>query len=118
MDAYLMLLFLMLAGHALADYPLQGDFLAVGKGSRAAPHFGIPWWHCLTAHALIHGLFVAIITGSAAVGLIETGLHWVIDDLKCRNITGINTDQILHVACKVGYAAALWLLGVPVWFAA
>lgn len=117
-NEYLMLLFLMLAGHALADYPLQGDFLAVGKGSRTTPHCGIPWWHCLTAHALIHGLFVAVLTGSPGFGVIESVLHWAIDDMKCRKITGINTDQALHVACKVGYVAAFWLMGSPVWFMA
>lgn len=29
------LLFILIAGHALADYPLQGDFLAKGKNHKA-----------------------------------------------------------------------------------
>ena len=48
------LLWLLLCGHALCDYPLQGDFLARGK-NHTDPIPGIPWVHCLVAHALIHG---------------------------------------------------------------
>lgn len=33
----------LVAGHALADYPLQGDFLARAK-NRTAPIAGFPWW--------------------------------------------------------------------------
>lgn len=33
----------LVAGHALADYPLQGDFLARAK-NRAAPIPGVPWF--------------------------------------------------------------------------
>lgn len=34
---------MLLAGHALCDYPLQGDFLAKAK-NRAAPLPGVPWY--------------------------------------------------------------------------
>lgn len=102
-----MIFFLLLAGHAVADYPLQGDFLAVGKGSRDKPHFGIPWYHCLAAHSLIHGGFVAVITGSLWLGIAETTCHWFIDDAKCRRWTGINVDQALHVGCKAAWVALL-----------
>jgi hypothetical protein len=33
----------LIAGHALADYPLQGDFLSRAK-NRSAPIPGFPWW--------------------------------------------------------------------------
>lgn len=101
-DQY-MLLFLLIAGHALADYPLQSEFMAIGKGSRIKPHNGVPWYYCLGAHALVHGLIVAIITGQAVLGLAETVLHWFIDDAKCRKWTNIHVDQALHIACKVGW---------------
>jgi hypothetical protein len=48
----------LLAGHALADYPLQGDFLSKAK-NRAAPIPGVPYWQALGAHVAIHGAFVA-----------------------------------------------------------
>jgi hypothetical protein len=31
--------------------------------------------------------------------------HWFIDDAKCRGKFGYHTDQILHVVCKVAWAA-------------
>lgn len=48
----------LLAGHALADYPLQGDFLSKAK-NRTAPIPGVPWQQALGAHVVIHGAFVA-----------------------------------------------------------
>ena len=107
MNDCLEMLFLLIGLHALCDYPLQGDFLAQGKGSFAKPHFGIPWWHCLTAHSLIHGAAVMVCTQSAMMGVIETVLHWLIDYARCRKWTGINADQLMHVLCKVGYVVFL-----------
>jgi hypothetical protein len=98
-----MMLFWLLVGHALADYPLQGDFLAKAK-NRSAPIAGVPWWQALSAHALIHGGMVAAITGSVWLGVAETVAHWLIDDVKCRGRIGFNADQGLHVACKL-----LWI---------
>lgn len=96
------LLVLLLAGHALADYPLQGDFLAQGKNRHTA--LGAVWWpHALTSHALIHAGFVTALTGSALLGIAEFAVHWVTDWLKCENRIGINTDQTIHVACKLAW---------------
>jgi hypothetical protein len=103
-------LFLLIAGHALADYPLQGDFLSIGKGKRDVPHNGVPWYYCLGAHALIHGGFVAVITGNVWLGYAELVAHWFIDDAKCRKWTVIHTDQALHIACKVAWWT-IWLQG-------
>lgn len=52
----------LIAGHALADYPLQGDFLSKAK-NRSQPIPGVPYWQALGAHVVIHGAFVAFITG-------------------------------------------------------
>lgn len=98
------MLLLMLFWHALADYPLQGDFLAKAK-NRSAPIPGVPWWQALTAHAAIHAGGVGIITGSAWLALAEFAAHFAIDDLKCRGRIGFNTDQALHVACKAAWTA-------------
>lgn len=93
-------LFLLLVGHALADYPLQGDFLSKAK-NRAAPMPGVPFFQALGAHALIHGGFVAMITGVWWLGVAEAVAHAAIDDAKCTGKIGFNTDQVLHVACKL-----------------
>jgi hypothetical protein len=101
-----MLGMLLVVGHALADYPLQGEFLAEGKNRHTA--IGKVFWpHALTAHALIHGGFVAVITGSAMLGAAETVIHWITDWLKCEGRISLNQDQAIHVACK-----AVWLAWV------
>ncbi len=97
-------MFLLLAAcHFLADYPLQGDFLAKGK-NRTNPIPGIAFWHPLTAHAAIHGGFVGVITGSAIIGVAEAIIHWITDDAKCRGWISYNTDQAIHILCKVAWA--------------
>lgn len=93
----------MVACHFLADYPLQGDFLAKGK-NRTNPIPGIAFWHPLTAHAAIHGGFVGIITGNAVLGCLEAIIHWITDDAKCRGWISYNTDQAIHILCKLAWA--------------
>jgi hypothetical protein len=97
------LLFLLLATHAVCDYPLQGDFLSRGKNHRS-PLPGVPWYQCLTAHALIHGGAVALVTGSVWLGVAEFVLHASIDYGKCDGRYGFDADQGLHVACKAAWA--------------
>lgn len=93
----------MIGAHALADYPLQGDFLAKGK-NRNAPMPGCPWWQLLSAHSAIHGLFVGIITKRPMLGVVEAIIHAVTDDAKCRGRISYNQDQGIHIACKVVWA--------------
>lgn len=90
---------MLLAAHWVADYPLQGDFLATAK--RAGP---LRAYH-LIAHAGIQGAGVFLVTGSLVLGLAEWMAHTAIDEAKCRGWTTFAQDQALHVACK-----ALWLL--------
>lgn len=109
------ILFAMLIGHALADYPLQGAFLARAKdrhsdsgalfGDQRAPK-GL-WIHALTAHSLVHAGVVWLITSSVLLALLELALHWFIDFAKCEGWTGFHIDQMLHVVCKIGYSMAL-----------
>lgn len=110
-------LFALLIGHALADYPLQGAFLAKAKNRHSdsgvlfdeknAPK-GL-WIHALTAHALVHAGTVWLITGTVWLALVELMLHWIIDLSKGEGWTSFTTDQLLHVACKVGYAVVIAL---------
>lgn len=98
--------FFLLVGHALADYPLQGEFLARWKNHWDS-HVLYDWWILLTMHALIHGGAVALVTGSVALGIAETGAHALIDYAKCDGKIGFKMDQYLHVACKVVWLALL-----------
>mgnify|MGYP002402504291 CR=1 FL=1 len=94
---------LLLAGHFVADYPLQGEFLAKAK-NRKNPLPGTPWYQGLMAHSAIHGGIVGVVTGSMWLGLAEFVLHCVIDDAKCSGKISFDMDQALHFACK-----ALWV---------
>lgn len=97
------ILVLLIVAHALADYPLQGDFLARAKNHRA-PIAGVPWYQALMAHAVIQGGGVYLITGSLTLGLAETVAHAVIDYLKSDGRISFNFDQGAHIACKVLWA--------------
>ena len=96
---------MLMFGHALADYPLQGDFLSKAK-NRTAPIPGVPWQQALGWHAVIHGGFVGIITGIWWLGVAEAVIHAAVDDAKCRGRISFNTDQAIHIACKAVWVAA------------
>lgn len=107
------------AGHYLADFPLQPAFVAEKKGLCFVESIG---FHCLTAHAFIHGLVAGTIAQNLGFtdwflfGLIVGVTHWLIDFGKssvliddrfphtkgARNqyqkqgFFGINGDQLLH----------------------
>ena len=105
------LLFALLGSHAVCDFALQSDAMAKGKNrhNRTTPPPGAKyqpsWGHWLTAHALIHGAGVYVVTGIWWLGLAETVCHWIIDFNKCDNRIGMNTDQALHLLCKVAWCA-------------
>lgn len=101
-----MMLLMLLAAHWVADYPLQGDFLA--KAKQQGP---LRVYH-LVAHAGIHGGAVALVTGSLWLGLVEWTLHTVIDELKVKGVTTFAVDQALHVLCKLVY---FYILTGPLW---
>jgi hypothetical protein len=100
---FITVLFLLLFGHALADYPLQGDFLAQAK-NRNTELGKLFWPHALAAHAIIHGGFVLVITGSIWMALAESFIHAGTDWLKCESKITLNVDQAIHIACKVVWA--------------
>jgi len=95
--------------HALCDFPLQSEYMARGKNRHRFDPTTVPpgqtpvtvWPHILTAHALIHGLGVFVVTGSMALGLAETAVHWVTDYAKCENWTNPHQDQALHIGAKL-----------------
>jgi hypothetical protein len=107
------LLVILWAGHYLADFPLQPAFVASEKRKIFRESIG---FHCLTAHAFIHGLVAGTITQNFYAGLFVGTTHWLIDFGKsyqgftdkwphtkgARNefqeygLYGINVDQALH----------------------
>jgi hypothetical protein len=107
----IVLFFALIIGHAFADYPLQGDFLATHKNRNYRdPVRQLPaglWVHCLFAHCLIHAGFVWMITGQVFFGFVELVLHMILDLLKCEKRIGYHTDQLLHAASKALYVVAL-----------
>lgn len=94
---------LMVAAHALADYPLQGEFLSKAK-NHTAPIPGVPWYQALLAHSAIHAGFVGVITGSIWLALAEFVIHTATDYAKCAGRISYNTDQAIHIGCKVVWA--------------
>src|SRR5262245_4899463 len=115
------LLLLLIAGHYLADFPLQPDFVAKMKSRVFFESIG---FHCLTAHAMIHGLVAAAVASVLGYAwlmpfLVVAITHWLIDFSKAwdgwpdnwritqgakwsgkpdaRGLYGINVDQALHM---------------------
>lgn len=105
------LVFLLLAWHAVADYPLQGDFLASAKDPASKINEAKRIWpHALAAHSAIHAGGVFVITGSVVLGAVEFVLHAVTDFGKCTGWYGYHTDQALHVLTKVAIVASVGVL--------
>lgn len=99
---YLALLLKMLVAHCLADYPLQGDFLAAAKNHRK-PVPGVPWALALGAHSCIQAGAVWFVTDSLFCGVLEFFLHWGIDYQKSEQRITFAQDQALHIGCKFFY---------------
>ncbi len=123
--AGLVLFFAFLIGHAVADYSLQSEFIALAKSRhsdlsstfRNGAQPGL-WIHALGAHSLVHAGAVWIISGSVILALAELILHSIIDFVKSENWISLNADQALHCLCKLVYAillasGAAWATWVP-----
>ena len=103
--------FRLVMGHAVADFGLQSEAMAKGKNrnNRIDPSLIPPgqtydpyvWLMYLTAHALIHGAAVFIVTGSHMLALLVVVTHLVIDFGKCENLYGPTVDQLLHLLVLV-----------------
>jgi hypothetical protein len=98
------LFFLLLFGHALADYPLQGDYLSQSKNPNNPLGANGIWIHSLIAHSIIHGGTVFLITGSFILGLAETVIHGFTDLAKVKGKISYHTDQFIHIATKLLWA--------------
>lgn len=110
------LLLTLIAGHYLADYGLQTQFMNEIKPKIFIDPAAI---HALTAHAAIHGLIIGLLSSSLTVGIVIFVTHWIIDfvrsselvidffvknniiDKKRPRLFGIHLDQSLHIAVIV-----------------
>lgn len=114
---YVNMFLALLFWHALADYPLQGDFLAKAKNKLASIP-GVPWWQAMSAHSLIHAGGVAYITGSIWLGAAEFVSHFMIDHAKCTGRFGFspeadfNIDQAMHIWCNVLWVSVAYSYGL------
>ena len=112
------LIFMLLCGHALADFSLQTDVMAKGKNrhNKTIPPPGAKyqpcWYYWLSAHALINGFMVALITGFWWIGFMEAIVHGISDFLKCDNRYGIHSDQAIHILSKLCWASLALAYGV------
>lgn len=107
-DQPLNLMIMLVLGHFLADFPLQGDKMAVEKCPGKDVTLNWRWW--LSAHAGTHGFMVALLTGSPVLGLAEMVAHSLIDFGKCRFGYKLIVDQALHWACKIVWVASLTVI--------
>lgn len=99
------LFFKLLIGHALADFALQNEFMALSKNRNTPPNYldkvHLPMWpYTLTCHALINAGVVWVIIGNPIFAIIELVSHWLIDFVKCEGIFTIHEDQCFHVFIK------------------
>lgn len=101
---FITLLFLLLCGHFLCDYPLQGDFLSKFKAKYVGGEYNPIWYHCLTAHSMIHALPVLLLTHNPTLAAFMTVSHFIIDKAKCDHGITFNQDQALHILIIVGIA--------------
>lgn len=99
------LLFWMIVLHCWADYPGQGDYLAQSKNPNSPLGQNAVWKESLFAHSMIHAGCVALVTGSIFLGLLEAVVHAGPDYAKCQQRISLHTDQFIHRACKVVWAA-------------
>lgn len=104
---FLSALFILVSVHALLDFPLQGDAVAINKNPNANTDLQkhVPWYYWLGSHALAHGFGVWFVTHSVVLGVLETISHATIDWMKCNKWFSIHIDQLLHIVCKV-----IWLV--------
>ncbi|MEY4760670.1 MAG: hypothetical protein RLZZ200_526 [Pseudomonadota bacterium] len=105
------LFILLLLWHFLADFPLQGDFLAANKNPyppvnrNQVRDLEAIWPWCMGAHCAIHAGGVYVITGWWVLFVAELVAHAAIDCAKCSGRITFGQDQVLHLGCKV-----LWIV--------
>lgn len=112
---FIIVLSWLIIGHFFGDMVFQTDTMSKGKNRNRKPDY-IPegqklakvWPYFLSAHAGVHAGIVWAITGIPFLALIQFMTHWIIDFVKCENITNPDQDQLLHFIILV--ASALYFI--------
>ena len=78
--------------HALADFPLQSEYLARQKSRKRADSRS-DWIVALSAHCVIHAGGVWLVSGSLAIAAAELILHGLIDLGKGEEKFGLATAE-------------------------
>lgn len=108
--------FLLLCGHALADFALQNSWVARNKNRHAREAFSeeekasnqVIWPWLISAHCLHHALMVFLVTQKIVLAVGEFIIHWIIDFGKMENWYSFHMDQVLHILTKVLWVALLF----------
>ena len=108
--------------HAIADFALQSPTMAKKKVRNndiadanecgwkfRGGKYQLTWFYWLSAHAIIHGAVLYILTGYIWIALLECFFHFIIDCMKCEGLTDIHKDQGLHLLTKILYMLLLLL---------
>jgi hypothetical protein len=101
---FLGILFYLVVGHCLCDFPLQNDYLAKAKDPENPLGANGVWKWALFSHSMIHAGSVAFFTHSMLLGVFEGITHALIDHLKCRKAISFGVDQSLHIGLKILWA--------------
>lgn len=96
-------LYQLIIGHAVTDYALQSKHHMdlKNRNTSAGKHI---WFLALSAHSILNGGAVYIVTGSMVLGVLETVFHFWIDFLKCDGQITMLEDQLAHGSCKILWA--------------
>lgn len=98
------LLWWLIVGHFLCDYPLQNDYLAVHKNPIINGKKNSEWFICLFAHSSIHTLPVMWLTGRVELAMVMLVTHMIIDYVRCKQWIHFWQDQFLHIVVVIGIA--------------
>ncbi len=107
--------FMLLFGHCLADFPLQGEYLSKTKNPKN--NYIEFWLPTLFAHSMIHAGIVFAITGYLSLAILQLVTHFIIDYAKAVQKTysaraSFLIDQFLHVAV-LGITAGFFVSMTP-----
>jgi len=102
----------LVAGHFLADLPLQQEKHGANKGKVFFEAIG---FHCLTAHSMIHagtaGAVAALFGYGFLLPFLVVGVsHWLLD--FCKSWHGFNTWHLTKGAREGPQVCGLWGINV------
>ncbi|BDD79767.1 hypothetical protein [Burkholderia phage FLC9] len=108
-EHWYVLLFLLVWGHFLADFPLQGPYLSEAKNPNSEAGKDGWWVYCMFAHVTIHAGFVYLFTGSFRCAFVELIGHSLVDHAKCEGWLTHKQDQRIHLCMKVFYVLMVFI---------